>query len=237
MQKSNHIYYHNDIELNGYVAYKDFDDKPKPAVIIIHDWSGRNEFAMEKAIKFANYDYVGFALDMFGKGKVASSVEEKQALITPFLEDRKLLLERVISGVETLKSLEFVDQNKIAVIGFCFGGLCALDFARSGADIAGVISVHGLFNPVPTNNAEKIIAKVLALHGYDDPMVLPDMLDAFCKEMTKAQADWQVHVFGNTQHAFTNPQAHDSNLGTVYNKLAATRSWVLIDNFIEEIFS
>lgn len=237
MQKSNHIYYDNETELQGYLAYKDFDEKPRPAIMIIHDWSGRNKFAMDKAEDFAKCDYVGFALDMFGEATVATTIEEKQSLINPLLQDRNLLLSRVKCGLQTLKDLDFVDNNKIIVIGFCFGGLCALDLARSGCDVAGVISVHGLFNPPSEQKEANIIAKILALHGYDDPMVEPEMLDGFCKEMTEAKADWQVHVFGNTKHAFTNPKAHDNNIGTVYNKIAAERSWVLIDNFIKEIFN
>lgn len=237
MQQAEHIYYHDNVELKGFLTYKDFDGKKMPAVLVIHDWSGVNDYAKENALHFARNNYVGFALDMYGEGKLGETVEEKSKLMTPFLEDRELLLNRVKAALDSLKTLDFVDTNKIAVIGFCFGGLCALDIARSGEDVKGAVSVHGLF--VKPENLYKdvtIKAQVLALHGYDDPMVLPKDVNGFCEEMTKAKADWQLHIYGNAKHAFTNPSANDHKLGTVYDEKIANRSWRLIDDFITEIF-
>lgn len=206
-----------------------------PAILIAHDWTGRNEFAEQKAEKLAQLGYIGFAIDMFGEGKQGKDKEEKGRLITPMVENRDLLLQRIQAALQTLKKQPNVDHKRIAAIGFCFGGMCVLDLARSGVEIAGVVSFHGLLMP-PPRTAAKIAAKVLALHGHDDPMVTPDHVLAFENEMTRLQADWQLHVYGNTMHGFTNPLANDPGFGTVYSKAADRRSWQAMKDFFEEIF-
>jgi dienelactone hydrolase len=132
--------------------------------------------------------------------------------------------------------MPWVDDSRIAAIGFCFGGLCSLDLARAGADLKGVVSFHGLLGALD-DNSHPIKAKILALHGHDDPMVPVEQVIAFEKEMTKAGADWQLHTFGNTQHAFTNPLANNPDFGTVYQPEADKRSWILMENFLAEIFT
>lgn len=206
----------------------------RPAVLVAHDWSGRNEFAERKAEKMAELGYVGFAIDMFG-GKTGQTKEEKSALIAPLLDDRELLKRRIVAAFEILKKQEEVDQHAIGAIGFCFGGLCVLDLARSGTNVAGIVSFHGLLFPPPQADA-KIKAKILALHGHDDPMVPPEQVLAFENEMTKAQADWQVHIYGNTKHAFTNPLANDPDFGTVYQAISDARSWRAMRDFFQEVF-
>ncbi len=229
--------YHDETTLlEGFYA---FDDKQttqtkKPLVLVSHDWSGCNDFARNKAKKLAELGYVGFALDMFGKGKLGTTNEEKGALIKPFMDDRRLLRQRIQAALTTAKKLPMVDPQKIAAIGFCFGGLCVLDLARSGAALCGVVSFHGLLNaPANLPNAA-IQAKVLALHGYDDPMGPPEQVLSFAQEMTKSKADWQIHLYGNTMHAFTNPKAQDPSFGTVYAAAADHRSWQAMKNFFEE---
>lgn len=207
----------------------------RPCVLVAPDWSGRNDFACQKAVLLAKMGYVGFALDMYGKGHVGSTVEEKKALIEPLLADRVLLLERIQAAFEKAMQLAEVDNRRVAAIGFCFGGLCVLDLARSGASVRGVVSFHGLLNAPPKSAHKTIDAKVLVLHGYDDPMVRPADVDAFCQEMTAAKADWQVHQYGHTQHAFTNPESHDTSMGTVYNEVAERRSLQAMHNFLDEV--
>ncbi|KTC66574.1 dienelactone hydrolase (plasmid) [Legionella adelaidensis] len=237
MHKEEHNYKDEGRELKGFIAYDENKAAPMPGVLIVHDWTGCNAFARDKAEKIANLGYFGFAVDMFGNGKQGKTIEEKQALIQPLVHDRRLIRDRLIAAYESLLAFKNVDKNRIAIMGFCFGGLCALDMARSGINIQGAISFHGLLNRpegLPTN---PIRAKILVLHGYDDPMVPPDVVNEFCQEMTEAKADWQVHMYGNTQHAFTNPEAHDRDLGTIYNSLAAERSWRALENFLSEIFT
>lgn len=228
-------YHDGGVNLEGYYASLDEHTDKKPGVLICHDWTGRNEFAEKKAIELAELGYVGFAIDMFGKGILGITTEEKSDLIKPFMNDRQKLLNRILAGFETLKTLPHVDTNRLAAMGFCFGGLCVLDLARSGTDLRGVVSFHGLLNAPANLSKHKIKASVLALHGHDDPMAPPNEVRAFEDEMTEAGADWQVHIYGGVQHAFTNPLANDTKLGTIFNKTAEKRSWQSMKNFFEEV--
>ena len=222
-----------DIELKGYLAYP--DEEKAPLVLIAHTWAGKDDFVHERAEDLAALGYVGFAVDMYGNGKVGSSTEENQSLMEPLLSDRDVLKDRITSALHFGKSLPCVDPNKVAAIGYCLGGLVVLDLARTGENFQGVVSFHGLL--MGSDISEKgIQAKILVLHGERDPMVPLDMVDAFQKEMTEAGADWQLHSYGGTYHAFTKPDANDPNLGTQYNKSASERSWKSMQNFFEEIF-
>ena len=226
-------YQATDIELEGYIAYP--DEEKAPLVLIAHTWAGKDDFVHERAEALAALGYVGFAVDMYGNGKVGSNTEENQSLMAPLLSDRNVLKDRITSALHFGKSLPGVDPNKVAAIGYCLGGLVVLDLARSGENFQGLVSFHGLL--MGSDISEKgIQAKILVLHGERDPMVPLDMVNAFQKEMTKAGADWQLHSYGGTYHAFTKPGANDPNLGTQYNKSAAERSWKSMQNFFEEIF-
>lgn len=228
-------YKEGDVILEGFYAYDDSLQGKRPAILIAHDWSGRNEFACRKAEKLTESGYAGFALDMYGKGKRGQTKEEKIALMQPLMQDRDLLQKRILAGLDAVKKLEHVDGSRIGAMGFCFGGLCVLDLARSGADVKGVVSFHGLLNAPENKSSPSIKAKILALHGFDDPMVTPDQVMHFGEEMTHAKVDWQLHMYGNTMHAFTNPQANDPDFGTVYNKQADERSWAMMKEFFKEV--
>jgi dienelactone hydrolase len=230
-------YFDGDVVLDAFIAYDDTIEDRRPAVLVSHAWAGRNDFVAEKAKKLAQLGYVGFALDMYGKGILGNDVEENAALMQPFIDDRPMLQQRITAALNTVKLLPWVDDSKIAAIGFCFGGLCVLDLARTGADIKGVVSFHGLLGAPGNTQSNKILAKVLALHGSDDPMVPVDQLLALQNEMTAAKVDWQVHSYGHTMHAFTNPEANDPDFGTVYQPDADRRSWIAMKNFLQEIFS
>ena len=236
MHHLNIIYHHDTQELHGHLAYDNSVKGPRPAVLVAHDWTGRNEFACQKARMLADMGYVGFALDMYGQAQLGQSTDEKMALMTPVVSDRKQLQSRVRAAFDAVAGMPEVDANRIAIIGFCFGGLCALDLARSGADIKGAVSFHGLLNKPDMSQSEPIKAKVLALHGYDDPMAKPEQVNLFCEEMTQGKVDWQVQMYGQVQHAFTNPKAHDIQLGLIYNELAARRAWQAMSHFLQEIF-
>ncbi len=208
---------------------------PAPLVVICHAWAGRSQFENDKAHALAELGFTGVAIDLFGKGVLGKSKEENQALIKPFIENRALLQKRLKANIAVMQEQPEADAGKTAAIGFCFGGLCVLDIARSNADVAGVVSFHGLLN-APGNTADKIKPKVLALHGWDDPMATPDAVKAFGEEMTKAKADWQLHAYGGTMHAFTNPAANDPGFGTVYDAKADKRSWSAMRVFLNELF-
>lgn len=229
-------YQHGDVTLVGYYAYDDAYHEKRPAVLVCPDWSGRNAFADQKAELLASLGYVGFAVDIYGSGRVGTNKDENTELMTPFISDRTLLRNRLLSAFDAVKTLEQVDPDKIGGIGFCFGGLCILDLARSGVDIKGVISLHGLLNAPQDLTPVKVKAKVLVLHGYDDPMVTPEDVMTFQNEMTSAKVDWQFHTYGNTKHAFTNPSANDDAFGTVYNSLAEKRAMRAMKDFFAEVF-
>ena len=235
MLQTRPIEYHDGATcLEGYFACDDRQTGPRPAVLISHAWVGRDEFVCAKARKLAELGYAAFALDMYGKGILGRNAEENARLMMPFIEDRALLQRRITCALETLRLQPEVDAQRIAAMGFCFGGLCVLDLARTGADLAGAVSFHGLFKPPGNTAGVKIRAKVLAMHGHDDPLAPPEDVLALEKELTEAGADWQIHVYGNTVHAFTNPQANDPAFGTVYNPLADRRSWTALQNFLSE---
>jgi dienelactone hydrolase len=173
---------------------------------------------------------------MYGKGKLGQTDEECGALMRPFVEDRALLQKRILAALKTAKLLPWVDDSKIAAIGFCFGGLCVLDLARTCNEVKGVVSFHGLLHAPQNLDNNKISAKVLALHGYDDPLVSPSQVLDFETEMTNAGADWQLHAYGNTVHAFTNPLASDYAAGYKYDENVNRRAFQAMENFLTEIF-
>lgn len=212
------------------------DKKPAPAILIAHAWAGRSDFENDKARALAELGYTGVAIDLFGKGVLGQSKEENQKLIEPFVSDRAFLQKRLAANIDMIKEQPEADPSKVGAIGFCFGGLCVLDIARMGADVAGAVSFHGLLG-APGNTADRIKAKVLALHGWDDPMAPPADVVALGEELTKAKADWQLHGYGGTMHAFTNPQANDPDFGTVYDADADRRSWEAMKNFLAELYS
>jgi dienelactone hydrolase len=226
------IEYHDEGQtFEAFVAFPK-QNKKAPLVILCHSWSGRDAYICEKAQLIAEWGYVGFALDLYGKGIIGKSPAENAALKKPLLDDRKLLNRRLLKAFEVASTFS---SNQIATLGFGFGGLCALDLARSGAPLKGAVSIYGHFEP--SNLPKKpISAKILILHGYDDPIVPPSDLQAFSKEMTESKVDWQAHLFGATLHAFTNPHANRPDLGMAYHPTSTERALSLTLEFLEEIF-
>ena len=227
-------YYHGKVKLIGFLAYPE-EGKNLSGILIAHDWSGLNELYQQRAIELAQAGYVAFSVDMYGLGQIGQTNAEKAALMTPIANDRVLLRERMGCGLDILKKAPCVNPEKLGAIGFCFGGLCVLDLARMGADIKGVVSFHGLLKSAPNCPTKEIKARMLVLHGYDDPMVSPQDVIAFCEEMKTHHADFQVNMYSNTVHAFTNPMAHDESLGTVYQPATAQKSFQTMHAFLKDI--
>ena len=220
----------------GLLAWDEGISGPRPGVLVAHAWGGRSPFEDDKARWLASLGYAGFALDMYGKGIRGATVEENTALMTPLVDNRDELQARIGAALSTLREQDEVDARRCAAMGFCFGGLCVLDLARIGTPLAGVVSVHGLFNPPGNTRDTAIQARVLCLHGYDDPMVEPAAVLELAAELSAAGADWQVHAYGGTRHAFTNPQANDAQMGTIYSATADRRAHVAMRNFFAELF-
>lgn len=229
--------------MQGFLAYDDSVKGPRPAVVIAHAWRGQDDFAREKALAFAKMGYVALAADLFGEGITAKSDEESLALMLPLFADRKLLQRRIVKAVELLKEEPLVDPKRIAGVGYCFGGLTMLELLRSGAEIAGVVSCHGLLADVLGEVRAKrppighrLHGSILFLHGADDPMVSDSDIRQVTEELDEHGVDWQFNTYSQTVHAFTNPDAKDPDHGTLYNARTAKRSWRSLVNFLEEIF-
>lgn len=230
-------YNDGDTVLEGYLAYDDALGDKRPAVIIVHEWKGLGDYEKSRARQIAELGYVAFAADIYGKGTRPSDTKEAAQQAGRYRGDRQLMRRRAQAGLEHIKSYPFVDGNKIAAIGYCFGGGVVLELARSGADVAGVVSFHGNLDTPDPNDAKNIKGKVLVLHGADDPHVSKEQIDAFMNEMRDAKVDWQMNFYGNAVHAFTNPQAgNDASSGAAYNKEADKRSWEAMKIFFNEIF-
>ncbi len=227
-------YRDGDTLLQGYLAWNDAQAGPRPAVLVSHAWAGRDAFSCARADDLARLGYVGFALDVYGKDIHGGTVEANRALMQPLLDDRCLLRRRLAAAVTTAAAQPEVDATRIAAIGYCFGGLCVLDLARAGTELRGVVSFHGLLSPPDAIPNAEITAAVLVLHGHDDPMVPPEQVLAFEQEMSAAEADWQLHAYGNTVHSFTHPDADAPAHGSAYNPDAARRAWASMKGFLEE---
>jgi dienelactone hydrolase len=225
-----------DVTFEGVLAWDDAADSVRPGVLVAHTVRGRSDFEISKACKLAELGYVAFALDVYGKDRIGSDLDVCQGLMAELKTDRTLLQQRLGVALDTLSGQSEVDSAQLAVIGFCFGGLCALDIARTEADIAGVASFHGLLDPPGNTAGNRIEAKILVLHGWDDPLAPPESVTALATELSDMGADWQLHAYGQVRHAFTNPAADASNGVTIYNAGADRRSWLAMQNFLTELF-
>jgi dienelactone hydrolase len=222
--------------LEGYLVFDDSVRGKRPGVLIVHEWWGLNDYAKKRAEEVARLGYVAFAVDMYGKGVRTSNPEEAGKWAGRFKGDRRLMRGRVQASLDELRKHEQVDQGRIAAIGYCFGGTTVLELARSGADVAGVVSFHGGLE-TPDPGARNMRAKVLILHGADDPMVPAKEVERFHKEMREAGVDWQMVSYGNAVHSFTNPESgSDPANGVAYNEKADRRSWEAMRVFFDEIF-
>lgn len=218
-------------------VFVDAGERPRGTIIIVPTFCGVSDLERGFAKKLAERGFACLIADLWGKSYDAATEREGAfAHMTELKSDRAALRDRMLDLVELAKSQEGTDPARIAAIGFCFGGLCVLDLARSGSDIAGVASFHGLFD-APDLPAQPIRSKVLALHGWNDPMVPPDAVVALAKELTDAGADWQIHGYGHTGHAFTNPGAAALGIPNVdYSPTASRRSWAALYDYLDELF-
>ncbi|MEL6285843.1 MAG: dienelactone hydrolase family protein [Pseudomonadota bacterium] len=229
-------YQGNGETFEGYLALP--EGGPKPVVLVAHAWGGQSDMERGKADRIAaELGYAAFAIDVYGKGKRGTTVEENQALMTPLVEDRALLQARLAAAIEAAKGLDGVDTAKRAAAGYCFGGLCVLDMARAGMDVAGVASFHGLFGAPQNLSGYTIDAKVIAYHGWLDPMAPPEDVISLSREMAEAKADWQLYALGTAYHSFTTPGADNAEMGTVYSAAADARSWWAFQGFLKEVLA
>ncbi len=229
-------YKQGDTVLEGYLAWDDAVQGQRPAVLVVHEWTGLGDYAKSRARKLAEMGYLAFAVDIYGKGIRPKTPREAAAQAGIYKKDRQLMRARMRAGLDVLRSDPKCDPKRVAAIGYCFGGTCALELARSGADVAGVVSFHGgLDTPTPAD-AKNIKCKVLVLHGGDDPHVPPKEVNAFEDEMRAGGVDWQLVIYGGAVHSFTNPSSgSDKSRGAAYDAKADRRSWEAMKTFFAEI--
>jgi dienelactone hydrolase len=212
------------------------DDAARPTVILIPTVMGVSDLEIGFGRQLVELGYNAFVTDLFGKKFRGAPRDTMFGEMGRLRGDRAALRKRLLAVLDQVRGLDQVKTNEIVVAGYCFGGQCALDVARSGADIAAAVSFHGLFDP-PGLPPEKIKAKVVAFHGWDDPMVPPEAVVALGKELTEGGSDWQIHAYGHVGHGFTNPHASELQIdGVAYNALAAERSWTSFISLLEELF-
>lgn len=207
-----------------------------PAVLIVHQWMGLTDYEKGRAKQLAELGYIVFALDIYGTDDSPTNMQEAGKASGKFKNDRKLFRKRLNLGLDQLKQVEAVDTKRIAAIGYCFGGTGVLELARSGADVAGVVSFHGGLDAPTPEDAKNIKAKVLICHGADDPFVSREGIDAMKKSFNDAKVDWQMIEYSGAVHSFTQPMAGDDNArGAAYNAKADKRSWVHMRVFFKEV--
>ncbi len=223
--------------LEGYLAYDDSTQTARPAVLVYPEWWGLTDYPKHRAEQLAKLGYVAFVADMYGQGKVTDDPKQAGEWATPFGKDRKMTRQRAQAALDTLLGQKYVDKTHVAAIGYCFGGMVALELARAGAPLAGVISFHGNLSRTPDEGQDNIKAKILICHGGADPMVSPQVLAGFEAEMRETKSNYQINIYSDALHAFTNPEADSHHLpGIGYNEQADHRSWAAAKDFFTEIF-
>ena len=225
---------HGDVVLES-ILTRDARARPRPAVMLFPNFFGLDEVDDENSERILGLGYAAFACDLYGKGRRGGTREDGLARMKPLREDRPLLQARMLHLLEVVRALPEVDGGRIAAIGFCFGGLCVLDLARTGADVAGVASFHGIFTPPGNIESPNIKARVAVYHGWEDALALPEDVVALGGELTGAGCDWQIHCFGGAVHGFTHAWLPEE--GIPFNALADKRSWRAVEDFLAECFA
>ncbi len=230
-------YKDGDQVLEGYLAYNESLSQKAPAVVVVHEWTGINNYIKMRCDQLAELGYVAFAADIYGKGIRPSNPQDAGKQATIYRNNRTLMRHRVQLAVDEVRKQKQTDPLKVAAIGYCFGGGCVLELARSGADVKGVVSFHGNLDTPNPDDAKNIKGRVLVCHGADDPFVTMDALSTFIGEMKKAKVNFEVGLYSGAVHSFSNPASgNDPSKGVAYNKEADERSWESMKNFFGRIF-
>jgi dienelactone hydrolase len=231
-------YSHAGTTLKGYLAYDDSISGKRPGVLVVHEWWGLNDYARSRADQLAKLGYVAFAADMYGEGKTTEHPAEAREMATKVRMNVDDWQKRALAGLEILTGHKMVDPERIAAIGYCFGGATVLQLAYSGADVDAVVSFHGAL-PSPTAEQEKQIkSKILICHGAADSFITQEQIDALKTALDRGGVDWQMAIYGHAKHSFTNPHADEHNIeGIAYNKHADKRSWQAMQDLFAETFA
>jgi dienelactone hydrolase len=229
-------YKQGDTELTGFLAWDDAARGKRPGVLVVHEWWGHNQHARNQAIRLAKAGYVGFALDMYGKGKLATHPADAKAFMEEATKDPQVVAARFDAALDLLKARPEVNPKRIGALGYCFGGTVALGMARAGADLAAVATFHaGLVPPGEPAGKGKVKARILVNTGGRDVMVPPAQVAAFKAEMKKAGAEAEVIVYPSAKHSFTNPDAAQAGMDALaYDAAADQKSWKATVAFLKK---
>lgn len=229
-----------DTVMSGYLTYDDSITTKRPGVLVVHEWWGLNDYARKRAKMLAELGYTAFALDMYGDGKLATHPEDAGKFAGEVRKNMKVATERFNAAREILKKNKFTDASEIAAIGYCFGGGVVLAMARMGVDLKGVVSFHGSLGTDSPAKAGEVKARVLVLHGADDPFVKPEEITAIKSEMEAAGVNYKFVAYPGAKHSFTNPDADaygkQFNLPLAYNEKADKASWNDMQGFLKDVF-
>jgi dienelactone hydrolase len=229
-----------DVTLKGYIAFDNSVKGKRPAVIVVHEWWGLNEYPKKRAEMLAKLGYVAFAADMYGDGKTVDNPTDAQKSAGESMKDPNLLKSKFLAAVDVVKGDEHVDPSKIAAIGYCYGGGVVLNMARAGVDLNGVVSFHGSLGAVIPAQAGNVKAKILVCSGAADKFISEKAVDDFKKEMKEAGADLQYVAYEGALHAFSNPAAtaigKKFNMPIAYNEKADKGSWTEMQKFLKTVF-
>lgn len=230
-------YQDEDIPLTGYLYWDDAIKGPRPGVLVIHEWWGLNDYAKKRARMLAELGYVAFAADMYGSGQVTTKPDQARDWMQEVTADVEGWRARAGLGLAQLKASGMVDPERVAAIGYCFGGATVLQMAYSSAPVKGVVSFHGALPAAPEDAKGKIGPKILVLHGYADSFVSKEVVANFRAKLEAAGADWEMDTYGGARHGFTNPDAATFGIENLrYNPQADHRSWDRMKRFFAEIF-
>jgi dienelactone hydrolase len=227
-------YDHDGQKLQGYLAYDDAKSGPRPGVLVIHEWWGLNDYTKMRTRQLAEMGYVAFAADMYGDGKTTRDPKEAQAWSSAVSSKPGMLAARSKAGLDVMRKEKVTDVEKMAAIGFCFGGTTVLQLAYAGVPLKGVVTFHGGLVVPDEQQVKKIRAPIVILHGAEDTFIKPETLDAMRKALDAAKVDWFMVTYAQAVHAFTNPDADSFKIpGIGYNEKAAKRSWDEMARFFQ----
>lgn len=224
---------------SGYVVYDSNKTGKRPAVLVVPEWWGLNNYPRTRARELAELGYIAMAVDMYGDGKIATDPKQAASMAAPFYKDPSLTKTELDAAINKLKSYEQADSTKMAAIGYCYGGFVVLNAAKLGANLKGVVSFHGDLSGVPANK-DLLKAKILVCHGEADKFVTQQTVEAFKKSMDSIKADYDFKSYPGATHAFTNPAATETgkkfNMPIEYNAAADSASWNDMKSFFKRIF-
>ena len=223
--------------LQGYLAYDDAVKGRRPAILVVHEWWGLNDYVRKRVDQLADLGYVAFAPDMYGKGRVTEHPNEAGEWATQVSKNTEFWRRRALAGLAILKNQPQTDPSRIAAIGYCFGGSTVQQLAYSGADIRGVVSFHGALQMPPQSTAA-VKSRFLICQGGADPFIKPRQFQDYLAAMEKSGLDYQVIVYSGAKHAFTNPDADKKGMAPLgYSPSADRRSWGNMRLFFDQIFA